>query len=74
MSEVSKKYHFDVTMSCSGCSGAIERVLKRLDGVWSFDVSLDKQTVDVMTTQPYETIYNTIAKTGKKINGGKEIS
>ena len=74
MSEVSKKYHFDVAMSCSGCSGAIERVLKRLDGVSSFDVSLDKQTVDVITTQPYETIYNTIAKTGKKINGGKEIS
>ena len=25
-------YKFDVKMSCGGCSGAIERVLKKLDG------------------------------------------
>jgi len=25
-------YKFTVAMSCSGCSGAIERVLKKLDG------------------------------------------
>ncbi|RCK59638.1 Metal homeostasis factor ATX1 [Candida viswanathii] len=69
-----KKYHFDVTMSCSGCSGAVERVLKKLDGVDSYDVSLEKQSVDVVTSQPYETVYNTIAKTGKKINGGQEVT
>lgn len=26
-------YKFDVAMSCGGCSGAIERVLKRLEGM-----------------------------------------
>jgi hypothetical protein len=26
------KYEFEVMMSCSGCSGAVDRVLKRLDG------------------------------------------
>ena len=26
------KYKFDVAMSCEGCSGAIERVLKKLEG------------------------------------------
>ena len=26
-------YHFAITMTCGGCSGAIERVLKRMDGV-----------------------------------------
>lgn len=25
-------YEFNVTMSCGGCSGAIDRVLKKLDG------------------------------------------
>lgn len=26
-------YEFNVTMSCGGCSGAIDRVLKKLDGM-----------------------------------------
>lgn len=26
-------YQFDVTMTCGGCSGAIDRVLKKLDGM-----------------------------------------
>ncbi|CAI5755614.1 unnamed protein product [Candida verbasci] len=67
------KYHFDVSMSCSGCSGAIERVLSKTDGISKFDVSLDQQTVDVITTNDYDTIYNKIAKTGKKINNGKVV-
>jgi copper chaperone CopZ len=29
------KYHFDVAMSCSGCSGAIDRVLKKMDGTFA---------------------------------------
>ncbi len=28
-------YNFNITMSCGGCSGAVERVLKKLDGVFS---------------------------------------
>jgi copper chaperone CopZ len=26
-------YEFNVTMSCGGCSGAVERVLKKLEGM-----------------------------------------
>lgn len=26
-------YEFNVTMTCGGCSGAIDRVLKKLDGM-----------------------------------------
>jgi copper chaperone len=29
---VTHTYKFNVSMSCSGCSGAIDRVLKKLDG------------------------------------------
>lgn len=25
-------YEFNVTMTCGGCSGAVDRVLKKLDG------------------------------------------
>lgn len=28
------QYKFNVTMTCGGCSGAVERVLKRLEGVY----------------------------------------
>lgn len=72
---MSHKYQFDVTMSCSGCSNAVNRVLTKLDGVQNVDISLEKQSVDVTTASSldYDTVYNTIAKTGKKINSGKTI-
>lgn len=70
------KYHFNVTMSCSGCSGAVSRVLNKLDGVKNVDISLESQTVDVTTGSglDYDTVYNTISKTGKKINEGKVVA
>ncbi|KAF5017092.1 hypothetical protein F66182_11030 [Fusarium sp. NRRL 66182] len=64
-------YEFNVSMSCGGCSGAIDRVLKKLDGVDSYEVSLENQTAKVVTALPYETVLQKIAKTGKKVNSGK---
>ena len=29
-------YQFGVKMSCGGCSGAVERVLKKMDGTHNF--------------------------------------
>jgi hypothetical protein len=29
------QYKFNVTMTCGGCSGAVERVLKRLEGLYT---------------------------------------
>ncbi|KAJ5212696.1 heavy metal ion transporter [Penicillium cinerascens] len=67
------QYKFNVSMSCGGCSGAIERVLKRLEGVKSFDVNLESQTALVTTesTVPYDTVLATIKKTGKQVNSGE---
>ncbi|KAH6971773.1 hypothetical protein BGZ61DRAFT_532785 [Ilyonectria robusta] len=70
MSE-SHTYEFNVSMSCGGCSGAIDRVLKKLEGVDSYEVSLENQTAKVVTGLPYETVLQKIAKTGKKVNSGK---
>ncbi|KAI9843884.1 MAG: Cytosolic copper metallochaperone [Sclerophora amabilis] len=66
-------YKFNVAMSCGGCSGAVERVLKKLDGVEKFDVSLETQTADVTAAESldYETVLNTIKKTGKTVKSGE---
>ena len=33
MAEEAHHYKFDITMTCSGCSGAVERVLKKTEGL-----------------------------------------
>ncbi|KAK2873656.1 hypothetical protein FQN49_002189 [Arthroderma sp. PD_2] len=67
------QYNFDVTMTCGGCSGAVERVLKKMNGVKSFEVSLDTQKAAV-TTEPsitYEDVLTVIKKTGKTVTKGE---
>ncbi|KAI0970883.1 iron copper transporter [Xylaria arbuscula] len=66
-------YQFRVAMSCGGCSGAVNRVLGKLEGVQSYDVSLEKQEALVVTSPDldYETVLKTIKKTGKKVEWGK---
>ncbi|PWN89578.1 putative ATX1-antioxidant protein and metal homeostasis factor [Acaromyces ingoldii] len=68
------EYKFDVAMSCGGCSGAVTRVLQKLDGVSSFDVSLETQQVVVKGTAPYDTVLEKIKKTGKEVRKGEVIS
>ncbi|OCK81149.1 hypothetical protein K432DRAFT_381585 [Lepidopterella palustris CBS 459.81] len=66
-------YKFNVAMSCGGCSGAVERVLKKLDGVKSFNVSLDTQTAEIVTEASlgYSTVLEKIKKTGKTVRSGE---
>ncbi|KAK1772337.1 heavy-metal-associated domain-containing protein [Phialemonium atrogriseum] len=73
MAEVDHTYKFNVSMSCGGCSGAVDRVLKKLEGVKSYEVSLETQTATVVAAPdlPYEKVLKTIAKTGKKVNTGE---
>ncbi|KAF2737274.1 hypothetical protein EJ04DRAFT_510381 [Polyplosphaeria fusca] len=66
-------YKFNVAMSCGGCSGAVERVLKKLDGVKSYNVSLETQTAEVVTEDSvdYSTVLEKIKKTGKAVKSGE---
>jgi len=66
-------YKFNVSMPCGGCSGAVTRVLGKLEGVKKFDVSLDTQEAVVVADEglDYETVLKTIKKTGKKVNSGE---
>ncbi|KAI8980501.1 heavy metal-associated domain-containing protein [Pilobolus umbonatus] len=61
------QYTFEVEMSCSGCSNAVNKALSRVEGVESVDISLEKQQVVVTTQLPRETILETIKKTGKNV-------
>lgn len=69
-------YQYNVTMSCSGCSRAVEKALGRLEGVTKSEVDLTAQTVDVITDESlsYDTVLAAISKTGKKVNDGKTIN
>ncbi|KAJ6596928.1 hypothetical protein DFH09DRAFT_1133124 [Mycena vulgaris] len=68
-------YKFDVKMTCSGCSGAITRVLEKAkaDGVSEFSVSLDTQEVLVKGTLPYDDVLARIKKTGKEVRSGETL-
>ncbi|KAE8211160.1 hypothetical protein CF319_g653 [Tilletia indica] len=68
------EYKFNVAMNCSGCSGAVDRVLKKLDGVSSYDISLDTQTVVVKGTAPFETVLEKIKKTGKEVRSSEVVA
>ncbi|KAK4689928.1 hypothetical protein P7C73_g191, partial [Tremellales sp. Uapishka_1] len=68
-------YFYTVKMTCSGCSGAINRVLaKNIEAPNGFLVSLPKQQVLVWgpSLPPFETVTEKIAKTGKEIQS-KEV-
>ncbi|MCJ1236753.1 Cytosolic copper metallochaperone [Varicellaria rhodocarpa] len=66
-------YKFNISMNCGGCSGAVERVLKKLDGVKSYEVSLETQSANIVTepSLEYDTVLEKIKKTGKKVNSGE---
>ncbi|KAG1672846.1 hypothetical protein FOA52_004650 [Chlamydomonas sp. UWO 241] len=55
-----------VEMPCSGCSDAVTRVLGKMEGVESFDVSLEEQKVTVRGNVTPQAVLEKVAKTGKK--------
>ncbi|KAL8825245.1 MAG: hypothetical protein Q9191_004534 [Dirinaria sp. TL-2023a] len=75
MADVAAPHHykFNIQMNCGGCSGAVDRVLKKLEGVKSYNVSLEKQTADVYAeeTLQYEAVLEKIKKTGKQVKSGE---
>ncbi|KAG0124730.1 hypothetical protein HOY82DRAFT_180031 [Tuber indicum] len=69
-----RNYQFTVAMSCGGCSGAVDRSLKKLEGVEDLNIDLDTKIVKVTTndTLKYEDVLAQITKTGKKVTEGNE--
>jgi len=59
-------YTFEVNpMTCSGCTNAVEKALKKLEGVNSIDFDLEKKTVVVATDKSPDKIIEAISSTGK---------
>lgn len=54
-------------MTCSGCSGAVTRALKRVPGVEKVECDLNAQSVDVYGAVSKGTALAAIQKTGKKV-------
>jgi len=73
MSDVNT-YKFNVKMTCSGCSGAVNRALSKAEGIKKYDVNLENQTVLVEGTATYDYIYEKIRKTGKEIISGETVT
>lgn len=55
-----------VAMTCEGCVAAVKRVLGKMEGVESFDVSLQEQKVTVKGEVTPEAVLEKVSKTGKK--------
>ncbi|KAF9164720.1 ATX1 antioxidant protein 1 [Actinomortierella ambigua] len=59
-------FKYDVTMTCSGCSGAVTRVLQKNAQVKSFEVTLETGKVTVESDSlSQDEILEIIKKTGK---------
>jgi copper chaperone CopZ len=54
----------------------VNRALLKLNGVQTVDISLEKQLVNVKTSDElnYDTVLATIQKTGKKVNNGRSLA
>ncbi|XP_067223827.1 copper transport protein ATOX1 isoform X2 [Chanodichthys erythropterus] len=56
---------FFVDMTCEGCSGAVTRVLKKLDV--KFDIDLPNKKVFIESDKDTDVLLETLKKTGKTV-------
>lgn len=52
----------------------MNKALTRVDGVKNVDISLENQSVNVVSSLPYDTVLSTIQKTGKEVLSGKTVA
>ncbi|KAI9039100.1 heavy-metal-associated domain-containing protein [Aspergillus affinis] len=67
------QYKFNVQMGCGGCSSALEDALKSVNGIESFDVSLEHKTVlvNAESSLSYEAVLAVLKATGKAVHSGE---
>ncbi|KAJ5356263.1 hypothetical protein N7517_010872 [Penicillium concentricum] len=67
------QYKFSVQMGCAGCSGVLEDALKGVDGIESFEVSLEHETilVNANSSLSYEVVLAILKETGKPVHSGE---
>ncbi|KAM8848411.1 copper transport protein ATOX1 isoform 1-T1 [Synchiropus picturatus] len=60
------KHEFSVEMTCEGCSGAVTRVLSKLEGV-KFEIDLPNQLVWIESDRTSDDLLDKLKKCGKKV-------
>ncbi|XP_077465252.1 copper transport protein ATOX1 [Stigmatopora argus] len=60
------KHKFSVTMTCEGCSGAVSRILSRLEDV-KFEIDLPNQLVWIESDKDADFLLETLKKCGKPV-------
>uniref|UniRef100_A0A8C1DRQ9 Copper transport protein ATOX1 n=2 Tax=Cyprinus carpio TaxID=7962 RepID=A0A8C1DRQ9_CYPCA len=58
-------HEFFVDMTCEGCSGAVTRVLNKLDV--KFDIDLPNKKVFIESDKDTDVLLETLRKTGKTV-------
>ncbi|NP_001243562.1 copper transport protein ATOX1 [Danio rerio] len=58
-------HEFFVDMTCEGCSGAVTRVLNKLDV--KFDIDLPNKKVFIESDKNTDVLLETLKKTGKTV-------
>merc|ERR1712113_748120 len=54
------------SLSCGGCAKTVEKALKELEGITSYEILLEQQKVEVVTSLQSSTVFQTLLQTGKK--------
>lgn len=54
-----------VDMMCGGCATAVTNILKKMEGVETVEVNLEKQTVDITGSVTAADAADKVAKSGK---------
>jgi copper chaperone len=70
---MTKVVEFKVGMTCSGCSGAITRILSKIEGVESIDANVEAKSVKVSVDDALseETLLEALMKWSK--SSGKSV-
>uniref|UniRef100_A0A182UAM4 Copper transport protein ATOX1 n=1 Tax=Anopheles melas TaxID=34690 RepID=A0A182UAM4_9DIPT len=67
LASITTVHEFNVEMTCTGCSGAVERVLGKLkEKVEKVEIDLDNKKVFVTSSLTADELLETIKKTGKE--------
>jgi copper chaperone len=61
------KMKFKVAMTCTGCSGAVTRILGKNPQIDSFKVNLEEQLVTVESKLPQQQVLEILQKSGKAV-------
>ncbi|KAJ1915314.1 hypothetical protein IWQ60_000403 [Tieghemiomyces parasiticus] len=59
---------YKVDMACTGCSGAVEKAVKKVDGVQEVTTDIPSQKVTVTGTASYDDVKQAIVATGKQVH------